>query len=272
MPARWSPSSEIRTLPQSRNRGLPRPRRTSGVPGTAFPWPLARAAQALDAGLSTRLPGRPRNQHLTVSRRLDARPFAPVSTTPRAQAVPVLPPIPRSVRSIEASALRQPVLWPVPRYTSRPAGLGVRPSKAGRPAPRAEATGERVIALGVKMSAVGTLAAPPQPWQQALVLELDCPTKTLPPKGLPAPSPASVSVFCSPKAWRAVQAEAEQGASLLAEGEACLDVPRAVAPGDLVMVALRLTVLPPKATPGSPQPAASGTHPLPATPPPGDAT
>ena len=100
--------------------------------------------------------------------------------------------------------------------------------------------------MGVKMSAVGTLAVPPRPWQQALVLELDCPTKTAPPKGLPDPSPVSVTVFCTPKAWRSVQAEAEQGARLLAEGEACLDVPRGVAQGDLVMVALRLMILPAK--------------------------
>ena len=116
--------------------------------------------------------------------------------------------------------------------------------------------------MGVKMSAVGTLAVPPRPWQQALVLELDCPTKTVPPKGLPDPSPVSVTVFCTPKAWRSVQAEAEQGARLLAEGEACLDVPRGVAQGDLVMVALRLMLLPAKGD----SPPAADKDPAPAKP------
>lgn len=155
--------------------------------------------------------------------------------------------------------------------TPQRAPHGTTPSAWASPAPAQAGLSRnrpfwRSITLGVKISAVGTLASPPQPWQQALVLELDCATKTLPPKGLPAPSPACVSVFCSPKAWRAVQAEAEQGNRLLAEGEACLDVPRSVAPGDLVMVALRLTILPPKPAP------AQDADPLPppATPPPTD--
>ncbi len=109
--------------------------------------------------------------------------------------------------------------------------------------------------MGVKVTASGTLIEPPRPWKDALVLELDCPTKTSPPKGLPEPAAATVTVFCSPKAWRGVQAEAATGRRLIAEGELCLDVPQSVVRGEMSMVALRLTAVP---LPVAPRPTAPG--------------
>jgi hypothetical protein len=121
--------------------------------------------------------------------------------------------------------------------------------------------------MGVKVTAVGTLRAAPRPWGQGVTFEMDCPTKTTPPKGLPAPAGLPVTVLCSLKAWRSVQAEVVQEARLIAEGEPCPDGPAAAELDGLSIVALKLATLPPKEGEGSAAEVAA-TVALPTIPPP----
>jgi|GEM_PF-6950878 len=121
--------------------------------------------------------------------------------------------------------------------------------------------------MGVKVTAVGTLRAAPRPWGQGVTFELDCPTKTTPPKGLPALAGLPVTVLCSLKAWRSVQAEVAQGARLIAEGEPCPDGPPSAELDGISIVALKLTALPPKEGEGSAAEVAA-TVVLPTIPPP----
>ena len=125
--------------------------------------------------------------------------------------------------------------------------------------------------MAAKVVASGSLVAPPRVWEQSLVFELRCTTKATAPKGLPSPSDATLSVFCSPKAWRKVQDNALAGHTLHVEGELCLSVPRNTVQGNLPMVALAIATFPPKdasqtESPITQEVAPPSTPPQPATP------
>ena len=126
--------------------------------------------------------------------------------------------------------------------------------------------------MAAKVVASGSLVAPPRVWEQSLVFELRCTTKTTAPKGLPSPSDATLSVFCSPKAWRKVQDNALAGHTLHVEGEFCFSAPPNIVQGNLPLVALAIATFPPKdaSQPESPitqEPETPSTSPQSATPP-----
>lgn len=100
--------------------------------------------------------------------------------------------------------------------------------------------------MGLKAVAVGTLHGKPRSWEGATVFDMNCPTKSVPPKGLPAPSSLTVTVFCKPKTWNTIQAAASTGGRIIAEGELCLDVPAKAVSGDVALTAFKVSLVPPK--------------------------